>query len=28
LGDFEGTGPITRRNRIGGLLNYRHRAAA
>ena len=28
LDDFEGTVPITRRNRIGGLLNYYHRAAA
>ena len=28
LGDFEGPGPITRRTRIGGLLNYYHRAAA
>ena len=28
LDDFEGTGPIIRRKRIGGLLNYYHRAAA
>ena len=28
LDDFAGPGPITRRTRIGGLLNYYHRAAA
>ncbi|HWC16440.1 MAG TPA: integrase core domain-containing protein [Terriglobales bacterium] len=28
LSDFEGTGPVTRRKRIGGLLNYYRRAAA